>query len=108
MSRTTSPRLLVLGLFLIADSFGQEAQTRAIYVILDGSGSMWGRLADDSMKIEAARGVLNEFLAQDFGNADLAFRVYGHRREGDCRDSELTVPFTPASSAAPKVRARAC
>ena len=105
MSRTNLLLSLLLGLLLIPCSFGQEAPPGAVYVILDGSGSMWGRLADDSMKIEAARKVLNEFLVQDFGGADLAFRVYGHRREGDCRDSELTVPFTPAQAAAPKVQA---
>ena len=80
------------------------ADPPALYVIFDASGSMWGQLPDRSHKVTVARAVLQDFFAQDFGDAHLAFRAYGHRREGDCRDSELVVPFSPATESVARVR----
>ncbi len=68
-------------------------QAPGVYVILDGSGSMWGQLPDGTHKISAAREVVERFDAADYRGRELAFRVYGHRRKGDCADSELVVPF---------------
>ena len=76
----------------------------AIYIIFDASGSMWGQLADKSHKVVVAKGVLQDFVGQDFGDAELALRAYGHRREGDCRDSELVVPFGPSEAAVEQVQ----
>lgn len=66
---------------------------QSLYIIYDSSGSMWGELPDKSRKYETARSVLKDFLSGDFAGRQLAFRAYGHRKEGDCRDSELVVPF---------------
>jgi hypothetical protein len=49
--------------------------------------------------------VLQDFVAQNFGDVELAFRTYGHRRKGDCRDSELVVPFGPSEAAIEQVQA---
>ena len=85
---------LFIPLFL---SFNSNAQTtdskRGVYIIFDASGSMWGKLADDSYKIHVAKQVLADFVQTDLGEVELAFRAYGHNRKGDCRDSELLVPF---------------
>ena len=72
---------------------GQTELPQGIYLILDASGSMWGKLADNSYKIETAKKVLLEFVGGDFEGRELAIRVYGHRQKGDCRDSELLIPF---------------
>ena len=88
-----------LSLFSIHAAIAQEEDPRSIYVIFDASGSMWGKLPDDAYKIHAARSVLEDFMAEDLGQAEVAFRAYGHRREGDCSDTELVVPFTDAGSA---------
>lgn len=72
--------------------FGQE-NPDAIYIIFDASGSMWQKLPDGSFKIATAKQVLQEFVGGDFSGYELAFRSYGHRRKGDCRDSELVAPF---------------
>ena len=58
-----------------------------IYVIFDGSNSMWGALPDTSRKIAVAKRAVKEFLTGEFEGHDLALRVYGHRKKGDCRDS---------------------
>ncbi|MEO0857787.1 MAG: VWA domain-containing protein [Bacteroidota bacterium] len=86
-------------------ALAQDAPGRAIYVIMDGSGSMWGALPDASRKVEVAKAVLQNFVAQDFGSADLALRVYGHRERRNCRDSELVVPLGDAATAVPQVEA---
>ena len=69
-----------------------------IYVIFDGSGSMWGALSDGTRKIEAAREVLRSFAGGDFTGKELALRVYGHRKKGDCNDTELAIPFSNPES----------
>ena len=81
-----------------------EPPLPGVYIIFDGSGSMWGQLPDTTNKIVAARQVLKEFVASDFGERELAMRVYGHRREGDCSDTELVVPFAPAASVVEPIR----
>ena len=85
--------VLWLMMTLLATTPQEEDTKEGIYLIFDASGSMWGRLEGDTPKITAARKVLDEFLGGDFANQQVALRVYGHRRKGDCRDSELAVAF---------------
>lgn len=81
------------------------AETPGVYVILDGSGSMWGQLPDGTHKITAAKEVVQGFAADDYAGRELAFRVYGHRRKGDCSDSELVVPFSAPDKAISRMNA---
>ena len=76
-----------------------DAQGRVLF-IYDSSNSMWGALADGSRKYEAGRNAMASILDNGLGGRDIAFRAYGHRRAGDCRDSELVVPFSDGSAAA--------
>ncbi len=71
----------------------EEEAPQGIYIIFDASGSMWQKLQDGAFKIAVAKQVLQDFMAGDFEGYELAFRAYGHRNKGDCRDSELIVPF---------------
>ncbi|MEM7283620.1 MAG: hypothetical protein AAF438_18550 [Pseudomonadota bacterium] len=101
-------RLALLGVLLFTFTLlAQEGaeNDNGIYIIFDGSGSMWGQLDDGTHKIEAARDVLGQFVEQDFGRRSLALRVYGHRREGDCDDIELVQDFAPAESAKVGIKA---
>ncbi len=100
MKYVTQLLILASMLFIAIAATGQEKASDAVYIIFDASGSMWGQLADKSPKISVAKDVLQEFVARDFKGADLALRVYGHRREGDCTDSELLIPFAPAEQVA--------
>lgn len=95
-----SRRLPLLTLLLFSSlSFGiiTARAADAIYVIYDSSNSMWGELSDGSRKYETGRKALTTFLKGDFANRDLGLRIYGHRRAGDCRDSQFVSPFKPAS-----------
>jgi hypothetical protein len=82
--------------------FAQNARddgSGLLYIIFDGSNSMWGELADKSRKITVAKDVFNRLDPALFSNRKVALRLYGHRRSGDCSDTELAVPFAPADSA---------
>ena len=57
---------------------------------------MWGELPDKSRKIETAKEVFNNLGSTLFSGRDVALRLYGHRRSGDCTDTELAVPFGSA------------
>ena len=58
--------------------------------ILDGSGSMWGRI-DGRPKIVIAKKVLSDMIAEIGDETDIGLVSYGHRREGDCADVEVLV-----------------
>ena len=92
--------LLVLLVSASLPGLAQEAGSRRpLYIIFDGSNSMWGELPDASRKIEVAKEVFRDLDASLFRNRDVALRIYGHRRAGDCSDSELAVPFGAAEDA---------
>ncbi len=66
---------------------------RAIELVVDSSGSMWG-WAGDGLKIEVARRALNEILPQLPPDALVGLRAYGHR-DKSCTDTQLLVPPAP-------------
>ena len=96
--------LFVLG--GLAFTATQETSSRALYIIFDGSNSMWGELPDKSRKIEAAKNVFGGLDPSLFAGRDVALRIYGHRREGDCDDIELAVPLTTASDGVARMAER--
>lgn len=71
-----------------------RAEAPAIYYVLDGSGSMWGRVGGQ-MKIEIAKDVMAELIAGTSDELHAAVSVYGHRRKGDCTDIEEIVAMGP-------------
>lgn len=83
----------VLGLSLAGATFvpGAAAQDAdaATIIVLDASGSMWGQLADGVTKVETARGVLRDYLANRNMSVPLGLVAYGHNRRGDCGDIEV-------------------
>lgn len=66
----------------------------SLYYILDGSGSMWGRV-DNEMKIVAAKRVMNQLIDQMPPEVHSGLTVYGHRRKGDCNDIVELIPLGP-------------
>lgn len=92
--------LLVLFVSVSLPALAQEAgSSRPLYIIFDGSNSMWGELPDTSRKIEVAKDVFRGLDASLFRNRDVALRIYGHRRAGDCSDTEPAVLFGAAEGA---------
>ena len=60
-------------------------------LVLDASGSMWGRI-DDEEKIVAARRVIGGLLDSLPAERRLGLVAYGHNRKGDCTDIEELAP----------------
>jgi Ca-activated chloride channel family protein len=58
---------------------------------------MWGQL-EGRTKIEIARDVMRELLADWDPTVDLGLVAYGHRQKGDCDDIETLVPVGPLAS----------
>ena len=93
---------LALGLVLWAGpALGEDpsfpaqppAQVSATMVfILDGSGSMWGRI-DGQPKIVIAKEVLSGLIPDLGPDTDLGLVSYGHRRKSDCNDVEILPPW---------------
>ncbi|MCF8127122.1 MAG: VWA domain-containing protein [Deltaproteobacteria bacterium] len=68
------------------------AEKPQILYILDGSGSMWGRV-DGKIKIQVAKEVMNTLVEETPEGIDCGIMVYGHRKKGDCADIEMIVPM---------------
>jgi len=71
---------------------GIAAAEPALVYILDGSGSMWGRI-DGNPKITVAKTVMSELVTGLPDGFRAGLIVYGHRRKGDCSDIEELVPL---------------
>ena len=68
-------------------------------LIVDGSGSMWARLAPDNKpKIDVVREKLATVL-QTPSSTRVGLVSFGHRRRGDCNDVELITPPDSARDA---------
>ncbi len=68
-----------------------HAGDEEVMIVLDASGSMWGRI-DGKPKIEIAREVMGQVLSDLDGKAEIGVITYGHRRKGDCGDIETILP----------------
>ncbi len=69
-------------------------QPAKLMIILDASGSMWGRM-EGRTKIEIARDVLAEVIRELPDGTQVGLVAYGHRVKGDCNDVEELVPLAP-------------
>ncbi len=70
--------------------WGQAApgQASRAVLIIDGSGSMWGRLGQTT-KIAMAQRALARVLPEIAPAVDLGLVSYGHRRKSNCSDIEV-------------------
>lgn len=81
-------RAWLIGLALAG--FAMTAARAEVIIVYDASNSMWGQV-EDRHKIEIAREVLGELVADWNTDEPLGLVAYGHRREGDCGDIEVVV-----------------
>lgn len=100
LASLTRVSLFTLAVTLSVPASAQEENSNLVFV-LDGSGSMWGRV-DGEMKIVEAKQVMADLLADVPENVDVGLVSYGHRRKGDCSDIETlaslgTSPATVAT-----------
>ena len=72
-----------------------KAERGKVMLVLDASGSMWGKVGGKH-KIAIAREVVARLMAEWDETLDLGLSAYGHRREGDCGDIQTLVPVSKA------------
>jgi Ca-activated chloride channel family protein len=73
-----------------------EAPT--VMFLLDGSGSMWGKLGSDRRaKFDFTRDVLRQTLPRIKPDVRMGLASFGHRRRGNCSDAEVIVPPEPGN-----------
>jgi Ca-activated chloride channel homolog len=84
-------RLFALIASLLATQAARAEDAPTVMIILDGSGSMWGRLMPANRpKIDLARERLSSLLTAQ-SPARVGLVSFGHRRK-DCSDVELIAP----------------
>lgn len=72
------------------------AEPPTAVVIFDGSGSMWGKLdGERSSKLVMAREAVRQGLARLTPATRVGLMSFGHRRGGDCSDTEVLVEPAP-------------
>lgn len=63
-----------------------------VMILLDGSGSMWGRVdGERRAKFDFSREILADALTRIRPEVRLGFASFGHRRKGNCADAEVIV-----------------
>jgi hypothetical protein len=83
----TLPGLALLGM-LINPAYADEP---SVLFVLDGSGSMWGKVGDQA-KIEIAKSVMTDMVEQLPSEVNTGLLVYGHNRKDDCDDIAMVAP----------------
>lgn len=75
----------------------QPPEGARVFLVLDASGSMWGRVGNQT-KIEAARETIRSLLKNWRPQDQLGLVTYGHRRKGDCGDIEVLKQVGPVDA----------
>lgn len=90
LPRTLLPALLLAAFAATPARAQAPAET---IVILDMSGSMWGRIGEET-KLEIARTAVRGMFSRFPQGSRVGLMAYGHRRAGDCRDIQLLLRRT--------------
>jgi len=94
---TVSAMALCAGAAQAQDAFDDTADNGAAILVLDASGSMWGKV-DAKHKIEIARDVVAETISKWDSGTDLGLIAYGHNKKGDCGDIETLISPGPVDA----------
>jgi Ca-activated chloride channel family protein len=85
---------ILFGLALAGASAPAIADEGNTLLVIDGSGSMWGRfetLEEKRAKIDVVRELVRPIIA-GHTSARIGLQSFGHRRKGDCSDVEIIAP----------------
>ena len=104
MRNISGPALLsCVALLIPSPTLAQTCNTadRSILLLLDASGSMNARLPNGETRIAVAQRAIKGVASLVPAQTPLSLRMYGAQsaaREKNCQDSNLAVPFGPAST----------
>lgn len=91
ISRPLAFATLALALAAPSAQLAAAEDAARVMIVLDASGSMWGRLGEKT-RIEVAREVIRDLMADWDPAVEVGLSAYGHRRKDDCTDIETLVP----------------
>jgi len=86
---------LLCSVVVLSATFASASESARLLLILDGSGSMWGRV-DGQPKITVAKSAASDAILALPQEITAGLMFYGHRRKGDCQDIELVAPLGTA------------
>jgi Ca-activated chloride channel family protein len=90
--------LLLAALLAGAGNAGAAEAAPTVMFLLDGSGSMWGKLGTDKRaKFDFARDALRQTFPRIKPDVRVGIASFGHRRKGSCGDAEVIVPLEPSN-----------
>jgi Ca-activated chloride channel family protein len=92
--------LLIAALTAVLAPHRAAAETAPpVLIIVDGSGSMWGKMeGDQTAKLYGVRDLLRERLLTAPAQSRIGLGSFGHRRKGDCSDVEIITPIEAGGS----------
>jgi Ca-activated chloride channel homolog len=85
-------------LFSAFISLSAHAEGQRVILVLDASGSMWGKIKGKA-KMDIAKEVVGKVISTWKPEDDLGLVVYGHREKGSCTDIETVWPPRPLNAA---------
>ncbi len=83
--------ILLCSVFVLSATVVSARESARLLLILDASGSMWGRV-DGQPKITVAKIAASDVISALPQEIAPGLMFYGHRRKGDCQDIELIAP----------------
>ncbi len=89
--RIRSLSFLLCSIVVLSVTTASAGDSARLLLILDGSGSMWGRI-DGQPKITVAKKAAFDTVSALPPEIAPGLMLYGHRRKGDCQDIELVAP----------------
>lgn len=82
--------LLCAGQWLFAGGMARAAEPPVMMLVLDGSGSMWGKLEGEGRsKLAMMQSAVRQALGPLPRTTRVGLSFFGHRRGGDCQDTEV-------------------
>ncbi len=92
--RIFSGLAIVLANIAMMAADGRADNGPATLIIVDGSGSMWGKMeGDDTAKFYGTRDQLRALLENAPAPARIGLASFGHRRKADCSDAQVIAPI---------------
>lgn len=86
-------------MFLLAPQRADAETAPPVLIIVDGSGSMWGKMeGDETAKFYGVRDLLRERLLAAPTQSRIGLGSFGQRRKGDCSDVEIITPIEAGGS----------
>lgn len=85
-------------LLMVSNHAQADTDKAQVVLVLDGSGSMWGRIKGRP-KISIAQDVIGGLMKNWDKDIELGLVFYGHRRRGDCKDIEVMLKPQRGNSA---------